>query len=97
MRFVHIGCSKVAVVGGDQWDTGAVRERNKSRFQGALAVEVMAMQLHRDAVRKGVAELGEQTLRLLLLTFGQKTRQRSGGTAGQQDQPFGMRREGGEG
>ena len=91
MRLVHARRGEVAVVGGNQRHAERVRQRDQPGFERAFAGDVVAVQFHRHAVGKRFHELREQAFGLRLLPLREQARQRSGGTAGQQDQPGGMR------
>ena len=51
------------------------------------------MQFHRDAVGERLGQPREQAFGLRLLAFASRRADRTGGAAGQQDQPCGVRRD----
>ena len=96
VRRVHLRPREVAIVGGDERQAGRVGERDQPRFHRAPGGIVVAVQLDRDAIGKGLDKCGEQAVRLRLLPLGEQARERAAGAAGKQEQPFRMHGQGGE-
>ena len=81
---VHVGCSEVAVVGGDQRDAACVGDRDQAGFDGGLDGEAVAVEFLDGAAGEGLVHRVEQAFGFGFLALGQQTADRPGGAAGQQ-------------
>ena len=83
MRLVHLRLGEVDVVGGDDGQGQLVGHVEQRRLDGALDVEPVAVQLHREAVGEGFAQCGEQARGGVAAAFGEQAGDGAEGAAGQ--------------
>ena len=90
MRLGIVLTRVMRVVGGDQWDPGALRQPGKTLIDPALLFQAVVLDLQEIIVAEHLLVLAGRLLGSRLVTLQQAAGDFAAKAAGQRDQPFGV-------
>ena len=72
MRFIHCGRSEIDIIGGDDWQPRGMGKCEQGGFQPRFLIPPMAVEFHRQPIRKGFLQPREQLCGGGFLAFQQQ-------------------------